>query len=283
VPIFAACPFHVAGQLPLHYGKGAAQNMGSSNIGDDMKLRSALASIASSELSYGLWLGTTEAKWLLETVETRIAGIIMTRFSRQHGIDFEASDIVNTAVILLANERVVESLESAADQWAYLYQVLNNDMLKQMGTRGNSALELAEQMADPDPDCDDEMPDVRSAMHLTVETLSPLTPAALRPHLREVVEHLAERGQVRISHAHTSSANDAELISLGLERQHILALANVVLGARPNHGENSILAGFLQDSDWKPSQSIPHRIALKKYRARMERASEPENKIVTAI
>lgn len=255
--------------------------MGSSNIGDDMKLRLALASIASSELPYGLWLCTTEAKWLLETVETRIAGIIMTRFSRQHGIDFEASDIVNTTVILLANERVVESLETATDQWAYLYQVLNNDMLKQMGTRGNSALELAEQTADPD--CDDEMPDVRSAMHLTVETLSPLTPAALRPHLREAVEFLAERGQSRLSHAHTASANDAELISLGLERRHILALANVVLGARPNHGENSILAGFLQSAEWKPSQSIPHRIALKKYRVRMERASEPENKIVTAI
>tara|TARA_R110002051_G_scaffold314950_5_gene392688 strand:- start:18353 stop:19120 length:768 start_codon:yes stop_codon:yes gene_type:complete len=255
--------------------------MGSSNVGDDAQLRKTLVSISASELSYGRWLATAEAQWLLAAIEKRISGIIITRFSRQHGIDFEPADIVHTAIELLANERLVDALDAASDQWAYLYRVISNEMLKQMGTRGTSPLEIAEQMAEPETHS--SMPDFDNAMDLTVEVLAPLTPAALRPHLREVVEYLAERGQSRLSHAHTDSANDTGLIELGLERHHILALANVVLGARPDHGLNSILAGFLRDSDWKPSQSIPHRIALKKYGARMVRPSASEKKLVTAV
>jgi hypothetical protein len=258
-----------------------AQHMSSSLVDEDTKLRSAIESITSSELSYGRWLGTTDAQWVLQMASSRISGVIITRFARQYGIEFETSDIVNTLVVLLANDRIVASIELASDQWAYIYQVLNNEMLKQMGTRGTASIDLADRLAEVEESY--EMPDVQSAMDLTVETLTPLTPVALRPHLREVVEYLAERGQSRISHAHTESANDADLIGLGLERHHILALANVVLGARPNHGDSSILAGFLQNSDWKPHRSILHRIALKKYSARMKHVSTTDKKLVVSL
>jgi hypothetical protein len=255
--------------------------MSSFAVDDDTRLRSALVSIAASEMSYGRWLNTDEARWMLAAIDARIAGIITTRFSRRHGIDFDSLDIVNTAVVLLADEHLVELLDAASDQWAYLYRVISNEMLNQMGTRGNAPLDMAEQVTDLDSEKD--TPDVRSAMDSTIAILSPLTPAVLRPHLREVVEYLADRGHSRLSHVHTASADDKTLIDLGLERRHILALANAVLGARPNHGENSILAGFLRDADWKPAQSIPHRLALKKYGARMARESASDKKMAAAI
>lgn len=238
---------------------------------DSIRLRSILDSIPTGS-DYGRWWGSEDGRWLLDRISARIACHLAPQFSRKYGTSFDVEDIAHNCVVLLSAEQSLLALRNSRDQWAYLYITLRNDLFKQMGTRGVARVDF-DQVGQNEVIHEDERPDVDDAIEQTANLLRPLTPAAVRPHLSEVITYLAERGQSRISHAHTASANDEEITRLGLARPQILALANVVLGARPHHGETSILAAYLKSTEWDPSTSKPHLAALSKYKHRMTQKS----------
>jgi hypothetical protein len=247
-------------------------------------LREALDSIPADPTKFGRWWGTVNGAWLLEHIEARVGITIAARFSSQYGAAFEPRDIAHTAVLILEQETALAGLRAADNQWAYLYQMLRNEMFRQMGTRGIIGVDF-DQLALTSYEDVGTIDAVEDAIVRTIDVLAPLTPQPVRRHLAEAVAYFADRGQSRLSHAHTISARDEELTGLGLTRPQILALANVVLGARPRHGETSVLAGFLLDSDWNPETSVAHRAALKKYRARMlrETFSETSKNLAEAL
>jgi hypothetical protein len=241
---------------------------------DDVQLlHAALESIPSSPDEQGAWWATSDGRWLHTRLTERISKGLAASFARRYGATFEPDDVTNTAVCVLARELALASLRRADDQWAYLYQVLRHEMLQQMGSWVSQELDpdrATEVVVDgPDP----ERVTVSDAVVRTLECLREVTPEPLRAALPEAVSYFAENGDSRLSHLHTRSARDVTLTGLGLSREQILALANIVLGARPNHGDTSLLGGYLRDAHWNPRTSPAHRRALEKYQARMLRAT----------
>jgi hypothetical protein len=110
---------------------------------------------------------------------------------------------------------------------------------------------------------------VRDAVQLTFDVLAPFVPDHLRGSLKEAIVYFAEPGGARLSHLYTHATTDTELTGLGLVREEILAIANAVLGSRPNNGQTSLIAGFLNDPAFDPRSSILHRRALNKFQSRM--------------
>lgn len=243
---------------------------------DAERLRVVLDSIPSAPDEQGPWWASDDGRWLFERITDRICRPLTTSFARRYGATFECGDVANTAVVVLARDAVLASVRRADDQWAYLYQVLRHEMLQQMGSWVNQELDperAAGVVIDgPDPD----RVTVGDAVDRTLQCLGEITPEAVRPALPTAVQYFAENGDSRLSHLHTMSARDVTLTGLGLSREQILALANIVLGSRPNHGATSLLGGYLRDAHWNPRTSAPHRRALEKYQARMLRATKSE-------
>ena len=77
----------------------------------------------------------------------------------------------------------------------------------------------------------------------------------------------ATRG--RLSHLHTIAARSDELALLGYGGQRARALANVTVGARPDHSVTSLFAGFLLHAEWDPRYSPRHAAAIGEYSRRM--------------
>lgn len=176
--------------------------------------------------------------------------------------------MANTAVELLAGPAIVDSLRQAEDQWAYLAAVLKRALTAQIGAffREDEMEFLAERVAD---ERRDDVTPVVDAVKLTARFLAAHTTDDVLPHLEELVYYFAERGHANLSHLHTDAARDPELLSRGLRPKEIRAVANAVLGSRPDHGENSLLGAILLDSSWDPSTSAAHSAALRKYAGRL--------------
>ena len=245
---------------------------------DDVdRLRTALAAIPAESGDQGAFWATDDGHWLLARIADRIGRPLAASFSRRYGASLETGDVTHTAVLVLSRDLALASVRRASDQWAYLYQVLRHEMIQQMGTWVTQELD-DEHAAVVAPAADADRVTVGDAVERTLDCLERLTPERVRVNLATAVRYFADNGESRLSHLHTHSARDVALTGLGLSREEILALANVVLGSRPNHGANSLLGGFLRDLNWDPRTSAPHRRALEKYEARMRRAtyqSEP--------
>lgn len=176
-------------------------------------------------------------------------------------------DVANTAVDMMSSRFIFAALQRADDQWAYLSAVLKRELIQQAGGyfRADADDDLTE-VATHEPDA---LTPILEAIQLTTDCLTPLTPEDVLPHLKELIYYFAEHGHANLSRLHTTASRDPELLALDLAPRQILAVANVVLGSRPNHGDTSILGAFIQDRDWKPDLSPLHMQALAKYGARI--------------
>lgn len=237
---------------------------------EDDQLRLCLSLIPSDLTVYGRWWSTPEGRWLHGRVEERIGKPLVLWAGRVYGPRYDPSDVSNSAVEILSNRFIVASLQRADDQWAYLAAILKRELIQQIGGFFRSNPDAPDSAApDNAPDELGHLTPVLEAIALTALLLKPFTPDDVLPHLDELVYYFAEHGHTGLSRFHTSASQDPALLGLGLAPHQILAVANAILGSRPDRGQNSVLGAYLQDSAWAPDTSLPHTRALEKYASRV--------------
>lgn len=224
---------------------------------------------------YGAWWGTDDGIWLHAAIRDRIGPTVVGYVHSLYGVEYEALDVAQTAVSLLESATVRERIASANNPWAYLYVSLQRKMISSGGAYFRAQMTSLLTVPVAASGGESNTPSMLDAVQETVNRLKPVTPASLHGALTEGVFYFAERGHSRLSHLFTQSTRDVDLLELGFNRDQILALANVVLGARADHGRTSLLAGFLSGEDWSPDGSTTHQRALDKYRTRMLRNVQP--------
>jgi hypothetical protein len=238
------------------------------DIQDTTRLRDTLREVPEYGAGYGAWWGTDDGQWLHAMINDLIGVPVVKQVRRLYDASYESSDVANNAVAALSQNFVRAAVQRADDPWAYLYTTLKRELSGQAGRFFRT--EMSEDITIANIESDSHgRTNITEAIHLTAACLREITPKHLIPGMNEAVFFFAEHGHSRLSHLFTASTHDGELATLGLARHHILAIANAVLGSRPNHSESSILAGFLIDESWDPRASVPHRRALEKYAARI--------------
>lgn len=233
------------------------------------ELLNVLATIPMSDPAYGRWWGTEQGIWLYNEISSRIGGPLAASLRNKFGVSYEPADVANTAFALLRQDFAHAYLLRADDPWAYLSQMLKRDMLAAAGAHFRVELTdeaLFEASARP---MEQSPVSIYEAAEMTYEVLAPTTPEHLLGSLREAIMYFAQLGGARLSHLYTHATSDVELTGLGLVREEILAIANAVLGSRPNNGQTSLIAAFLNDPTFDPRSSILHRRALSKFQSRM--------------
>lgn len=238
-------------------------------LGQSASLPQTLQSIPDDDPDYGTWWGSPEGRHLYDAIIELVGHPAVVAANRHYGVAYEATDVANTAFTILRNRLVRQAIQASNDPWAYLAKILRREICRAAGTYYRH--ELTEQIVSDFADAarTSHAVTIYEAVDLTVECLGELSPHIGRGTLREAVLYFAERGHQRISHLFTAATVDAELTGRGLSRPEILAIANAVLGSRPDHGTNSIIAGYLADPTFEPGSSIPHRRALQKFQRRM--------------
>ncbi|MET4143727.1 hypothetical protein [Arthrobacter sp. UYCo732] len=243
---------------------------------ESQELLRVLAAMPMSDPAYGSWWATEQGAWFYEEITTRIGSPLAASLRTKYGVAYECADVANTAFTVLRQDFVHAYLLRADDPWAYLSQMLKREMLNAAGAHFRVELTDEALFEASSPVSGRSIVTVQDAAALTYNALAPLVPAQYRDKLRNAISYFAEPGGVRISHLYTHASNDPELTGLGLVREEILAIANAVLGSRPNNGQNSLIVAFLHDADFDPRSSILHRRALNKFESRMAGLTKQE-------
>ena len=223
---------------------------------------------------YGPWWASDDGVWLFETIRWRIGRPVVNYVHRTFGVEYDPLDVANTAVVALNGPRVRDRVCEATNPWAYLYVSLRRKMVGMAGPFFRAEIDVTDFAFSYEDPTGESKPKLLDAIQDTISCLLPLTPEPLHSGLIEGVYYFAERGHTRPSHLFTRATRDPALLRAGLNREQILAIANVVMGARPNRNA-SILAGYLQDPNWSPDDARRHRLAIEKYQYRMQRSLTP--------
>lgn len=237
--------------------------------GESTELLRVLASMPMSDPAYGSWWNTDEGRWLYSEINVRIGAPLAASLRHKFGVSYEAADVANTAFMILRQDFVHAYILRANDPWAYLSTMLKREMLSSAGAHFRVELTDDALFESCAPPVEQAAVSLHDAAELTYEVLAPAAPAHLRGSLQEAILYFAELGGARLSHLYTHASSDLELTGLGLVREEILAIANAVLGSRPNNAQTSLIAAFLVDPTFDPRSSILHRRALKKFQSRM--------------
>jgi len=247
---------------------------------DTGQLGQVLASMPMSDPDYGAWWDTQTGRWLYAEINSRIGEPLTASLRHKFGVSNEAADVANTAFTILRQDFVHTYILRAEDPWAYLSQILKRDILSASGAHFRVELTDEVMRASALPQVELSAVSVRDAVELTFNVLAPAAPDHLRGSLKDAILYFAELGGARLSHLYTHATSDVELTSLGLVREEILAIANAVLGSRPNNGQTSLIAAFLTDPAFDPRSSILHRRALNKFQSRMAGAATKQEALV---
>lgn len=235
------------------------------------ELVSVLAGIPFSDPAYGQWWASEEGVWLYAAIARRIGGPLIASSHALYGVSFDPEDVANTAVSMLRRPEIHPYITSADDPWGYLASVIRRQLRKDAGTYFRVQLDDEEvsSLALERSISPAAAPGLRESVERTVDYLKSHAAPEHAEHLEEAVWYFAERGHNRLSHLFTDATRDPYLTDLGFGRREILALANAVLGSRPEHSHNSVLGGYLSSPSFDPEASIPHRLAIRKFTAKM--------------
>jgi hypothetical protein len=248
--------------------------------GESTELLQVLATMPMSDPAYGNWWDTDEGRWLYEAISNRIGVPLAASLRHKFGVSYEASDVANTAFMTLRQDFVHAYILRADDPWAYLSQMLKREMLSAAGAHFRVELTDEALFESSVPAVEQAAVSIYDAAEMTYAALAPATPGHLQGSLKDAILYFAELGGARLSHLYTHASSDAELTGLGLVREEILAIANAVLGSRPNNGQTSLIAAFLSDPTFDPRSSILHRRALNKFQSRMAGTATKQEALV---
>lgn len=266
---------HLGSGPPTGHDEGKALPERISGEDEGRTLLSLVGSIPTTDPEYGLWWSTQDGWDLYAMILQRVGTPIALSVNRQYGVSYQAEDVANTAFLVMRQDFVATYLTRSLDPWAYLASVLKRETIRAAGAHFRT--ELTDEVLFVQDALYSAPPiTVREAAVLTADVLGSAAPVLPQDVLLEAVMYFAERGHQRISHLYTSATVDPELTGRGLGREEILAIANAVLGSRPDTHLNSLIAAFLADPAFDPKVSIRHRRALKKFTARITKAHNQE-------
>ena len=235
-------------------------------------LQDVLGTIPPAAGEYGQWWAGEQGCALLEEIRDRISGRVVNTVFALYGVRYDRDDVTHSAITLLSDPGLAASVRNAADPWAYLFRVLKRELTGQVGAFLRAPYNVKTFFAlNSIPIPERPYTDLMTAARHTWQVLFDHTPAGCRGHLFEVVAYLARRGGHRLSRAGTELSHDPDLLALGYSGSQLRAIANAVLGSRPDFGTNSLLAGYLKDQEWDPLATKAGRRAVRLYGLRMSR------------
>ncbi|MGV8969328.1 MAG: hypothetical protein ACOH1J_02650 [Microbacteriaceae bacterium] len=188
-------------------------------------------------------------------------------------VSIDAEEVRNTAWLLLSPERplLMKHLVSndTGSAWAYLFASVLNQVLDDVVRyfRRELSDDLVPSVLGS---TDDRRNSLDGMVHQTAHILQPYTPRELHAGLVPAVAWMADAAaRGRLSHLTTVAGQSAELAELGFGGRYARTLANVTVGARPDHSTTSLFAGFLLHPEWDPRYSPSHVAAISEYEKRM--------------
>lgn len=219
------------------------------------------------------WWECEDGAALLAQIADHMAAPVVSSVRRELSLEIDPAEVRSTAWLLLAPDRPVLMKhlmsEDTGNAWAYLFTSVKNQVLDDAGRFFRRELSDDTVPAVPELE-DDQLRSLDEVVYQTAQVLEPYTPRALHAGLYPAVVWMADTAsEGRLSHLHTIAGRSDELADLGFGGQRARTLANVTVGARPDHSVTSLLAGFLLHSEWDPRYSPRHAAAIREYARRM--------------
>lgn len=186
-------------------------------------------------------------------------------------------EIVHMLIIGLCAEggkAATHIAETAIDPWAYLARCSIKWARELWGSRGISFEQLSEPrvetgfMAQQSQPRDNALTSLDQVVALTHRALVPHTPHELSRPLGGLLSWLANNPPQRISYEAADRAAATRAFRQFTPPQ-LAAVVNIAWGGRPRRRETSLLAAFLMNPEFRPSDSPTHARALLQYRRTM--------------
>lgn len=179
-------------------------------------------------------------------------------------------DVLHTIILRLSEKQGRAARYAAAadgEPWVYLAACLTGWMREQIGTRGG-VMDERTLVVEAGPDPDDLLTPISRVVYLTYSVLQNYTHPSHRHALLQLLTWLAENPPQRISYESAErAAAKARFPALTLAQ--ISAVMNIAWGGRPRRRETSLMAAFLLDAGFRPSDSPTHARAIARYRRSM--------------
>lgn len=191
---------------------------------------------------------------------------------------FASEDVVHTIILRLSEKRGRAARYAAAadgEPWVYLAACLTGWMREQIGTRGG-VMDEHTVAVDAGRDSDDSLTPIGRVVSLTYSVLQDYTHPSCRHALRRLLTWLAENPPQRISYESAERAA-AKVRFPAFTPGQITAVMNIAWGGRPRRQETSLMAAFLLDAGFRPSDSPTHARALARYRRSMGSPASSES------
>ena len=186
-------------------------------------------------------------------------------------------EVLHTLIVGLCSEggKVATHIaQTAIDPWAYLARCSTKWSHDLWGSRGISLGQLSESrveaclLTQQHQTRNDGLTSLDQVVVLTHRALAPHTPQDLSRPLGGLLSWLANNPPQRASHETADRAAAARAFRQFTPSQ-IAAVVNIAWGGRPRRRETSLLAAFLINPDFRPSDSPTHARALLHYRRAM--------------
>ena len=225
------------------------------------------------------FLGSPEGNEFLSQLEHYLVPGARTA-ARRLGLGDEWAqphEVLHTLIVGLCSDdgKVATHIaQTAIDPWAYLARCSTKWSHDLWGSRGISLEQLSEAhveacpVAQPHQARDHALTSLNQVVVLTHRALAPHTPQGLSKPLGGLLSWLANNPPQRASHETADRAAAARAFRQFTPSQ-IAAVVNIAWGGRPRRRETSLLAAFLMNSDFRPSDSPTHARALLHYRRAM--------------
>ena len=236
------------------------------------RVRSALCELAGS-IDF---LNSAEGHCFLEGMRTRLVPRVLAE-ARRMGVSADwlcGDDVLHTAIVRLCENEGRAARYAAAslgDPWAYLEQCLRDWTRQQWGTRCNP---LEESLLSTH-----HLVEVSQHRHTAVDTaitrafdsLKHCIGNSRREEFLELLTWLANNPPQRRSYEAVDRAAAAWRFQ-SFTMSEIASITNIVWGGRPRYRETSLLAAYLLDENFRPSDSPSHARALLHFKRSMSAA-----------
>lgn len=233
------------------------------------RLRCALRELASS-IDF---LNSPEGRHLLEGMRARLVPRALAE-ARRMGVGAEwlcGDDVLHTAIVRLCENEGRAARYAAAsrgDPWVYLEQCLRDWTRQQWGTRCSPLEESSFSAAQSIEPPQHRLTALDAAIVRTFDSLKHCLEPSRWQEFRGLLTWLANNPPQRRSYEAADRAAAAWSFP-GFTMAEIVSTTNIVWGGRPRYRETSLLAAYLLNEGFRPSDSPSHARALLHFKRSM--------------
>lgn len=244
--------------------------MNASGQRDEQRWREAFLELAGS---IG-FLRTEHGAEMLDEMRARLVPGLLAE-ARGMGVSSDwlsSDDVINETIVRLCADggRVAKYVADArGNPWIYLERCMRGWTREQWGTRCRALDEEASALIPQS--ASSGLTAIEDAVTLTFFALQHCVEAELRGEFLHLLSWLAHNPPQRRSYESVERKAAVRRFSV-FNQQQISAITNIVWGGRPRYRETSILAAFLIDADFRPSDSPSHTRAILHFKRSMTAA-----------